>query len=120
MATKTRKPRLSMKPDSNGVLPLSDGDIMTLAEAASFLRVSEDGLKVDAANGKVPARLIVGEWRFSRDKLLDWLGHCETKSRPYSKERILALSGVWKDDPTVDAMVEEIYRQRKANTVGGT
>jgi hypothetical protein len=128
MPTKTtRKSRPSKKAELNGPPPISGGDILTLAEAAVFLRVSVDGLKADAVKGKVPSRLVAGEWRFSRTGLLSWLGQFETTQYPaglepeqrYSKERILALSGIWKDDPTVDAMVEEIYRQRKANPVGG-
>jgi len=128
MPTKTtRKPRPTKKVELNGQLPSSSGEILTLAEAASFLRVPEEALKTDAVNGKVPGRLVGGEWRFSRIGLLDWLGECERKELPagveseqkYSKERILSLFGIWKDDPTVDAMVEEIYRQRKANPVGG-
>ncbi len=128
MTTKTtRKSRPSKKAELNGPLPLASGEILTLVEASGFLRVSEEGLKADAVNGKVPGRLVDGEWRFSRTGLLTWLGQCETNLFPagleseqkYSKEQILALSGVWKDDPTVDAMVEEIYRQRKANPVGG-
>jgi hypothetical protein len=125
MTTKTRRPRPSKKAESNGKPSLSEGEILTLAEAAQFLRVSEDGLKADAVGGKVPGRVVAGEWRFNRAALLCWLGHFEIKSFPSgpeptpksSKERILALSGVWKDDPTVDAMVEEIYRQRKLHPV---
>jgi hypothetical protein len=29
---------------------------------------------VDAGRGELPARQIAGEWRFSRDELLNWLG----------------------------------------------
>jgi hypothetical protein len=128
MTTKTRKPRPSKKAESNGKPSLSGGEILTLAEAAAFLRVSEDGLKADAVGGKVPGRLVAGEWRFNRAALLCWLGHFEIKSFPSgpepklksSKEQLLALAGMWKDDPTVDAMVEEIYRQRKLYPVGGS
>jgi len=128
MATKTKKPGPSRKIKSKGALLPSERDILTLAEAAAYLRVSEDGLKAEAASGKVPSRLVVGEWRFSRKALLDWVGHTETKplqsniekKHKSTTEQLLALSGVWKDDPTVDAMVEEIYRQRKLHPVGGS
>jgi len=124
MTTKASKPRPSKKSESNGKPPVSAGEILTLAEAAQFLRVSEDGLKADAVGGKVPGRVVAGEWRFNRAALLCWLGHFETKLLPAaelksSKEQMRALIGMWKDDPTVDAMVEEIYRQRKLHPVGG-
>ncbi len=82
MTTKTRKPRPSKKAESNGKPPVSGGEILTLAEAAVFLRVSEDGLKADAVGGKVPGRVVAGEWRFSRVALLVWLGHFEIKQLP--------------------------------------
>jgi hypothetical protein len=128
MPTKTtRKPRPTKKAELNGQLTSPGGEILTLAEAAGFLRVSVEALKTDAINGRVPCRLVGGEWRFSRVALLCWLSHLEPKydtSEPIgqlisSKEQMRAFIGMWKDDPTVDAMVEEIYRQRKLHTVGG-
>lgn len=46
------------------------------------------------------------EWLYSSDVSL---------KPPSSKERMLALAGVWADDPTADAMIEEVYRRRKEN-----
>lgn len=127
MTTKIRKPRPSKKTESNGESLSPGSEVLTLAEAAQFLRVAEEGLKTDVADGKVPGRLVAGEWRFNRAGLLCWLGHFEVKqlsaqlepNLKSSKERLRALIGMWKDDPTVDAMVEEIYRQRKLHPVGG-
>jgi len=104
------------KPAANGVMPTSE--VITLAEAAAFLRVPEDGLKADAVVGRVPGRLVAGEWRFVKATLLAWLSEAEKPAKS-SKERMLALAGMWKDDPTVDAMVAEIYERRKENPVGG-
>ena len=116
MASKTiKKP----KPALNGKPLASPAEVMTLAEAAAFLRVPEDGLKADAVKGRVPGRLVAGEWRFTKATLLAWFNEPETAApKKSSKERMRALIGAWKDDPTVDAMVEEIYRKRKANMVG--
>src|SRR5262249_18283609 len=47
--------------------------ILTLAEAAAYLRVPEDVLLKLADEGGVPARRIGGEWRFLRKALDDWL-----------------------------------------------
>ncbi len=116
MASKTikkPKPALSNKPLAMAA------EVMALAEAAVFLRVPEDGLKADAASGRVPGRLVAGEWRFTKATLLAWFNEPETAApKKSSKQRMLDLAGAWKDDPTVDAMVEEIYRKRKANLVG--
>ncbi len=119
MPTKTtKKPKATAaaKPEANGTVPAEN---MTLAEAAVWLRVSEDGLKADAVAGRIPARLVAGEWRFNKPALVAWLSQPEPPVEKSSKERMLAVAGMWKDDPTVDAMVEEIYRKRKADPVGG-
>jgi hypothetical protein len=49
-------------------------EVMTLAEAAAFLRLDEAQLERSAAKSEVPARRIAGQWRFSRAALLTWLG----------------------------------------------
>lgn len=47
--------------------------ILTLAEAAAFLRVDEAALAEMASQGGVPAQLIGGEWRFLKRALIEWL-----------------------------------------------
>ena len=54
-------------------------EVMTLAEAAAFLRVAEEPLRADAAAGRLPAHFVGGEWRFGRSAMLAWL---ESPSRP--------------------------------------
>ncbi len=44
--------------------------VLTLTEAAVFLRVNDKALAAKAAAGEVPARQIGGEWRFLRRRLL--------------------------------------------------
>ena len=63
-----------------GRTPLSGPDstapaneVMTLPEAAAFLRLGEAQLERSAAKSEVPARRIAGQWRFSRAALLAWL-----------------------------------------------
>jgi excisionase family DNA binding protein len=53
--------------------PPSLGEVLTLAEAAAYLRVSEAGLEADARSGRLPARRVDGEWRFHRSGLAGWL-----------------------------------------------
>lgn len=128
-------------------------EILTLSEAAAYLRVAEDVLLRIAEEGTVPARKVGQEWRFLKPALQAWLyreGGPEgrrvrwvplvpeidleaffeelerrllaklpardtvpAKPTPEEiKQRILAAAGIWKDDPTVDEMLREIYRQR--------
>ena len=47
--------------------------VMTIDEAAAFLRVPATELERLATRGEVPARRVVGEWRFNRDALLAWV-----------------------------------------------
>jgi excisionase family DNA binding protein len=71
--------RISLVED--GRTPLSDAnrvvapnEVMTLPEAATFLRLGEAHLERSATKNEVPARRIAGQWRFSRSALLAWLG----------------------------------------------
>jgi excisionase family DNA binding protein len=110
-------------------------EVMTLAEAAAYLRIDEKALRELAGNQEIPGRKIGSEWRFSRGALLDWLrraapangttreellgllrgisaGQPEKRPKKTNKELLLELAGKWKDDPTIDEMLREIYRQR--------
>lgn len=91
---------------------------MTLAEAAAFLRAPEDEIRKMADGAKLPARRVAGEWRFLKSALCAWLSQPEPVPVLSSKQRMRAVAGAWKDDETAEAMVEEIYRRRKQQTVG--
>ena len=81
-------------------------EVLTLAEAAAYLRVPEAELGRMAGLQGLPGRRIGTEWRFSRAAIQDWL------RRPSMKESLLQLAGISKDDPDVDEMLREIYQQR--------
>ena len=69
-------------------------DVLTLPEAAAYLRVSEKVLAEVAAAGNVPAREIGGEWRFSRTALEYWLRFPGLHPREYWR-----LSDRWPFEP---------------------
>ena len=48
-------------------------EVLTLAEAAAFLRVDEASLAADADADRVPGQRVGGEWRFHRAGLMHWL-----------------------------------------------
>jgi excisionase family DNA binding protein len=47
--------------------------VLTLAEAAAYLRVPEEAISELAAEHAIPAQKIGGEWRFLKRALADWL-----------------------------------------------
>lgn len=102
---------------------LSPYDVLTLSQAAAYLQVPENVVRDEAETGRIVGQKPGGEWRFLRGCIVDWLRSGGTVEAPRktksSKQRMLALAGIWKDDPTVDAMVEELYRERKRQPVGG-
>lgn len=81
-------------------------EVLTLAEAANFLRVSQADLRELVETGDLPGRKIKQEWRFHKQALSDWL------RRPSPKQRLMRHAGMAKDDPYFEAMLETIYRDR--------
>lgn len=47
--------------------------VLTVREAASYLRISQDSLVGLAEEGEIPGVLIEGRWRFPKPSLDDWL-----------------------------------------------
>ena len=113
--------------------PVAATDVLTLEEAAVYLRVSADELKKLAEAGGIPARPIGKEWRFSKTALEEWLrGDClspavldeleknlreRLNGKPESpqsrKEQILKFAGMWKDDEKeIEEFLKDVYRRR--------
>jgi excisionase family DNA binding protein len=115
--TKTPRKKQTKKPAriaDNGTV----GEVLTLAEAAAYLRVSEaDVLRAVREQG-LAGRQVGEEWRFSLTSLRAWLCTPE-KPTPFSKESLMSLAGAWKNDPTVAALLQNIYEQRGRTNTGG-
>lgn len=106
----TRGHASKKQPITPAVSALANGaDVLTLAEAAAYLRVSEDQVERLAGPGGMPGRLIGSEWRFLKSALQDWLRAAPAKS---SKESLDAFIGCWKNDPHLDELVKDIYEKR--------
>lgn len=56
--------------------------VLSLTEAATLLRVSEDDVVQCMQTSSLPGRRIGNAWRFSRDGLLAWLGESDRAGRP--------------------------------------
>src|SRR5262245_45815856 len=88
------------------------GEVLTLPEAAAYLRLPEQEVIAAATSQGLPGRLVSGEWRFLKAALQQWL----SVSQPSAEMRRaaqMALVGAWKDDPTVDQLREEIEKYRR-------
>lgn len=95
-------------PAENGAVV---GDVLTLAEAAAYLRLPEaDILEAVAAQG-LPGRQVGGAWRFSQAAIQQWLSNGVTARNPLNAV-FLEMAGTHKDDPYLEDIVEEIYRAR--------
>jgi hypothetical protein len=105
--------------------PEADGaaapEVMTLAEAAAWLRVPEEGLRTDVVAGRVPARLVAGEWRFNKSALVVWFGQPEPESnRPKSGAELVArIQAINRNFPSketqdeAEAFIAYLYKMRK-------
>jgi excisionase family DNA binding protein len=56
-----------------GAVIASQHSVLTLREAAGFLRVSQTALDRMAEDGDVPGMMVDGKWRFTRPALEEWL-----------------------------------------------
>lgn len=81
-------------------------EVLTLVEAAEYLRVSEeDVLRMIEVYG-LPGRQFGGSWRFFKPALQQWLG---TSPR---KKGLLSQIGALKDDPYRQELLRELYERR--------
>ena len=110
-ATKSPSASGKRKPSSNGVAhqPKTEHPVLTLSEAARFLRLTPEVLTEQVLIGSIPGRRIGTEWRFLKSALNDWLA---TKPCQTGKEAMMAIAGKYKDDPFLDEIVKQAYRER--------
>ncbi|MBI2805078.1 MAG: helix-turn-helix domain-containing protein [Planctomycetes bacterium] len=107
-AAKTKKKTAKPRASENGAV--GSGEVLTLAEAAAYLRVSEDDVKRLVAEQDLPGRFVGDSWRFLKSALQTWLG--TPVGARSGNEAFLALAGSWKDDPDIDEILRNIYKQR--------
>jgi (2Fe-2S) ferredoxin len=100
-----RTPQVNAKRNSRSTA--NGPEVLTLPEAAAYLRMTEaDVLRMVQEQGLV-GRQVPDGWRFLKPALQGWL-----KAPHSSRKGILAHVGAFKDDPTLEGMVEETYRRR--------
>jgi PTS system nitrogen regulatory IIA component len=96
-----------------------DGDILTLAEVAKYLKVSERTVYEWAQKGEIPAGKIGTVWRFKKSELEEWVderlstnklnnqGESIQPDTIFSMDRIIFLNHSSKKD-ALAAMIENI------------
>lgn len=85
------------------------GDVLTLTEASEYLRVSEEEVVRLATRQGLPGRRTGRDWRFLKAALQDWLKQPE---RSADNAVFLEFAGKFQDDPFLEEIVAEAYRQR--------
>ncbi len=69
----TRKRGRKIPEDNEGYQIMQE--VLTLDEAAKYIRVSDKTLREMARSGRIPGQKVGREWRFLRDALRAWLQH---------------------------------------------
>lgn len=112
---RTKPKQLQQATTANG--PPAE-EVLTLAEAAAYLRLPEaDVIAAVHAHG-LPGRLFGGHWRFLKAAIQQWLS-TGSSSPETRKAALLAAAGSFRDDPDLDAIVEEALRRRGRPTAEG-
>jgi excisionase family DNA binding protein len=87
--------------------------VLTLSEAARFLRIRQPVLQRLVDEGRIPARKIDNEWRFFRGALEAWL----SGAKDY-RGALLEQAGAFADDETLPELLKSIYAARGRPEVG--
>jgi len=108
---RTREPKRKPQPESrpanvNG----TPDEVLTLAEAAAYLRLAEAEVVGLVQSQGLPGRVVGSEWRFLKSAVQQWLSMGDSPNS--NKEAWLKLAGVWKDDPDLTELLGEIHKQR--------
>jgi excisionase family DNA binding protein len=82
-------------------------EVLTLEEAANYLRLPPEMIERQAALGQIPGRKIEDTWRFLRAAIDDWLRSHD------SRTLLLQQAGALADDESLATLRENIYKARK-------
>jgi excisionase family DNA binding protein len=106
---KKAKPDPVRQHKTSGLLLNGPGnDVLTLAEAAAYLRLPEEDVLRLVQQQDLPGRQLANEWRFLKAAIQHWLG---TSPRG-NNEGIWAAAGSLRDDPYLEEMLKSIDRMR--------
>ncbi len=86
-------------------------ELLTLPEAAAYLRLPEAEVVRSVQSQGLPGRCIAGEWRFLKSAIQHWLASV-SPTWEMRKAEILDLACKYRDDPDLESIVEDAYRRR--------
>jgi excisionase family DNA binding protein len=93
-------------------IPPPSPDVLTLGEAAAYLRVSEAEILNLVREQALPGRKIGDQWRFLKLAVGDWL------RTPGKQEFWARHFGALKDDPFLGGILERVESERKQASSG--
>ena len=82
-------------------------DILTLEEAAAYLRLPTETIARQAAHGQIPGRRIEDTWRFLKAAIDDWLRSQDARAL------LLQQAGALADDESLTVLRQRVYKARK-------
>ena len=98
---------------------VESAEVLTLEEAAAFLRVSSDAVLRLALQQVLPGRQIEGQWRFLRTALADWLREKSPKAVLLSQAGALARTNRCHRYATRSTRIVVDPRRKKADAPSG-
>jgi excisionase family DNA binding protein len=101
-------------------------EVLTLEEAADYLRLPVETIEREAARGRIPGRRIEDTWRFLKSAIDEWLRDWESRGElfqgqpdeldarrvPDSREVLLRQAGALGDDESLSELRDSIYAKR--------
>ena len=81
-------------------------EVLTLKDAAQYLRLPLAAVRSHAQRGDIPGRQIGKKWRFLKSALQQWL------AQPSSQSVLLGMFGAFKDDESLPELRKAIYAAR--------
>ncbi len=94
-------------------MPAVPPDVLTLVEAAEYLRLSEAEVLDLVHNQGLPSRSVGTQWRFLKAAIQDWL------RVPERSDFLSTHFGALKDDPYLDEVLQRVERERKLAEMEG-
>ncbi|MEW6209367.1 MAG: helix-turn-helix domain-containing protein [Acidobacteriota bacterium] len=82
-------------------------EVLTLEEAADYLRLPRETIEREAARGRIPGRRIEDTWRFLKAAIDEWLRSQD------SRQILLEQAGALADDETLGELLDSVYAKRK-------
>ena len=109
---RTTKARPEPVPQLARPTPVLNGptdEVLTLHEAATYLKLPEEEVLRLVREQDLPARQVGTDWRFLKRAIQEWLSMPPSQAK---QEGIWAFAGAWKGDPHAEELLKKIWHDR--------